>query len=62
MDIPVRETFPRQTSTVPTEWITLSDGTRLAATLWLPVDALERPVSPDGDQPTAWSRPSADEQ
>ncbi|MET0599809.1 MAG: CocE/NonD family hydrolase [Mesorhizobium sp.] len=44
MDIPVRETFPRQTSTVPTEWITLSDGTRLAATLWLPVDALERPV------------------
>ena len=30
--------------TVPTEWITLSDGTRLAATLWLPVDALERPV------------------
>ena len=25
-------------------------------------DALERPVSPDGDQPTAWSRPSADEQ
>ena len=25
-------------------------------------DALERPVSPDGDQPTAWSRHSADGQ
>ena len=23
-------------------------------------DALERPASPDGDQPTAWRRPSAD--
>ena len=30
--------------TIPTEWITLSDGTRLAATIWLPKDAEADPV------------------
>lgn len=29
---------------IETEWIALADGARLAATIWLPVDALERPV------------------
>ena len=44
MDIPIRKDFPRQVRTIPTEWITLADGTRLAATIWLPDDALDAPV------------------
>ncbi len=36
--------FPRRIRTIETEWITLSDGTRLAATIWLPQDALDDPV------------------
>jgi len=36
--------FPRRIRTIPTEWITLGDGTRLAATIWLPEDAGEDPV------------------
>src|SRR5690349_8606899 len=31
--------FPRRIRTVETEWIVLADGTRLAATIWLPEDA-----------------------
>ena len=30
--------------TIETEWIALADGTRLAATIWLPEDAAEDPV------------------
>lgn len=36
--------FPRRVRKVPTEWIVLSDGVRLAATIWLPEDAGENPV------------------
>jgi putative CocE/NonD family hydrolase len=36
--------FPRRIRTIPTEWITLADGTRLAATVWLPEDAASDPV------------------
>jgi len=40
----IRERFPRAVRTIENEWIELADGTRLAARLWLPEDALERPV------------------
>lgn len=40
----IRTDFPRRVKTIPTEWITLVDGTRLAATIWLPEDAVEQPV------------------
>jgi uncharacterized protein len=36
--------FPRRIRTIATEWIVLCDGTRLAATIWLPEDAAENPV------------------
>jgi len=36
--------FPRRVRTIATEWIVLSDGTRLAATIWLPEDAESDPV------------------
>jgi uncharacterized protein len=36
--------FPRSIRTIPTGWITLADGTRLAATIWLPEDAASDPV------------------
>jgi pimeloyl-ACP methyl ester carboxylesterase len=36
--------FPRQVRIIETEWITMADGTRLAARIWLPEDAAERPV------------------
>ncbi|WP_442582877.1 CocE/NonD family hydrolase [Mesorhizobium sp. ASY16-5R] len=36
--------FPRGVRTIQTEWITLSDGTRLAAAVWLPEDAENDPV------------------
>ena len=39
-----RTDLPRPVRTIPTEWITLSDGTRLAATIWLPEDAGDDPV------------------
>ena len=39
-----RTDFPRRVRTIPTEWITLADGTRLAATIWLPEDADDNPV------------------
>jgi uncharacterized protein len=31
--------FPRRTREIEHAWIPLSDGTRLAARIWLPVDA-----------------------
>ncbi len=44
MDIRTVTDFPRRVRTIPTEWITLADGTRLAATIWLPEDAEQNPV------------------
>ncbi len=39
MDPRVRDDLPHAVRVVETEWITLSDGTRLAARLWLPEGA-----------------------
>ena len=39
-----RTNFPHQIAIRDPEFIPLSDGTRLAARIWLPVDAEERPV------------------
>ena len=36
--------FPRTVRVVENEWIPLPDGTRLAARIWLPADAEDRPV------------------
>jgi uncharacterized protein len=36
--------FPREVREIETCWIPLADGTRLAARIWLPVDAEARPV------------------
>ena len=40
----VRTEFPREVRTVEHAWIPLRDGCRLAARIWLPVDAEQRPV------------------
>jgi putative CocE/NonD family hydrolase len=42
MDIVIQ--FPRQVREIENLFITLSDGCRLAARIWLPVDAEQRPV------------------
>ena len=39
-----RTNFPHQIAIRDPEFIPLSDGTRLAVRIWLPVDAEERPV------------------
>ena len=36
--------FPRPSKEIENTWIRLSDGTRLAARIWLPIDAGDRPV------------------
>ena len=36
--------FPRRVREIENQWITLSDGTRLAARIWLPTDAEDNPV------------------
>ena len=36
--------FPRPVRTIPTAWIELADGCRLAARIWLPEDAERDPV------------------
>ena len=36
--------LPHQIRTVEHVWIPMSDGTRLAARIWLPVDAEQNPV------------------
>ncbi len=36
--------FPRKVREIENEWITLADGTRLAARIWLPEDAGDDPV------------------
>ena len=38
------ETFPRKVRTLDPVFITMADGVRLAATIWLPEDADEKPV------------------
>ena len=40
----VVDAFPHEIREIEHAWIPLADGTRLAARLWLPVDAEERPV------------------
>jgi uncharacterized protein len=36
--------FPRAVREIENRWIELADGTRLAARIWLPEDALTRKV------------------
>ena len=36
--------FRRPVRVIENAWITLADGTRLAARIWLPQDALSAPV------------------
>lgn len=38
------DTFPRKVRTLDPVFITMTDGTRLAATIWLPEDAAQKPV------------------
>ena len=40
----LRTEFPSQVRVIPHEWITMSDGSRLAARIWLPEDADTNPV------------------
>lgn len=40
----VVDTFPRAVKEIENVWITMPDGCRLAARIWLPADAEERPV------------------
>ena len=40
----VREQFPREIRTIEHAWIPLRDGARLAARIWLPIDAEADPV------------------
>ena len=42
--MPVRSSFPRAVRRIDHTWIPLTDGTRLAARIWLPEDADEHPV------------------
>jgi putative CocE/NonD family hydrolase len=44
MDIKTITTFPRKVKEIENLFITLKDGTKLAARLWLPVDATKKPV------------------
>ena len=39
-----RLSFPRKVREIPNTFITLPDGTRLAARIWMPVDAEQKPV------------------
>ncbi len=38
------KSFPREVKEIPNTFITLPDGTRLAARMWMPVDADKKPV------------------
>ena len=40
----IRHDFPRKVREIPTLWIPMSDGARLAARVWLPEDAEDDPV------------------
>ena len=39
VEIAVRTDFPRTIREIENTWIPMPDGTRLAARIWLPVDA-----------------------
>ncbi len=43
-DISVRTEFPRKVREIENTWITMPDGTKLAAQIWLPEDAESDPV------------------
>jgi putative CocE/NonD family hydrolase len=38
------DTFPRDVQVIENQWITMSDGVRLAARMWMPEDAEDNPV------------------
>lgn len=40
----IKQDFPHRTREIENTWIPLADGTRLAARIWLPVDAEAQPV------------------
>ncbi|MEM7030971.1 MAG: CocE/NonD family hydrolase [Chloroflexota bacterium] len=40
----IKRDFPREMTTIEHTWITLADGTKLAARIWLPKDAEQNPV------------------
>ncbi|ARS53083.1 CocE/NonD family hydrolase [Kushneria konosiri] len=40
----IRESFPHRVREIENAWITLADGTRLAARIWLPEEAEQHPV------------------
>lgn len=44
MTIVTRTDFPRKVKEVENLWITMSDGIKLAARMWIPVDAAKKPV------------------
>jgi predicted acyl esterase len=44
MEVDVVEHFPRKVREIVNTWITMSDGCRLAARIWLPIDAEALPV------------------
>ncbi len=43
-EVNVRSDFPHQVRVIEHAWIPLRDGCRLAARIWLPVDAVQHPV------------------
>ncbi|MDJ0631263.1 MAG: CocE/NonD family hydrolase [Rhodobacter sp.] len=43
-DIQIRTEFPRQIREIENTWISMPDGTKLAARIWLPEDAEDDPV------------------
>ncbi len=44
VEIPIRADFPRKVREIENTWITMPDGVRLAARIWLPEDAEHDPV------------------
>ena len=61
LNAPVRVVtdHPRRVRTISTEWVTLTDGCRLAARIWLPEDA---DVTPDHEHDRyAWWPSEIDE-
>lgn len=40
----IKQDFPHHVREIDNIWIPLADGTRLAARIWLPVDAEAQPV------------------
>lgn len=43
-NLSIKKEYPRKVREIEHEWITMSDGTRLSARIWLPADAEENPV------------------